>query len=390
MSLLRVARRTAPSLFVAFVVLSCGSRTGLFGPDGINNITVDASIDVTVPFPDASRDARVDAPIDAPDDGPLVCQPGTFGFQPATPQIMFVLDRSGSMNYELGADVEASPGFPSRWTSLRSALSQAIVPFDQQIAMGAKFFPEANADPFDAVNACITVDGVGISPGLGHAQSIINVFDTTEPVGGTPTNAALVQAAEFLAASRTVSRAMVLATDGAPNCNGALDHNTCVCTAATTQQCRVDDEGAYNCLDDVATIASLQNIFGVRKIPVFVIGLGGASFTNVLDAMAVAGGRPRAASPKYYPATTTADLNAAFAAVRDSVAKCTYITPSAPQDPNNIEVVVANGSIPRDPTHTEGWDWIDQAYGQLQLFGTACDTASPTNVSGTITCTNDE
>ena len=42
-------------------------------------------------------------------------------------------------------------------------------PLDQQLAMGAKFFPEANADPFNPIQACVTNPGVGIPPALGNA-----------------------------------------------------------------------------------------------------------------------------------------------------------------------------------------------------------------------------
>ena len=34
-------------------------------------------------------------------------------------------------------------------------------------------------------------------------------------------------------------------------------------------------------------------------------------------------------------------------------------------------------SIPRDPTHENGWDWVDQTYGTLAFFGPACQAAKP-------------
>jgi von Willebrand factor type A domain len=374
--------------FVALV--SCGSRTGLFVelPD-------DASVDASLDAPDPPFDATLDAPdardatVDAPLDGPIPCVPGTFGFQLAIPQIMFVLDRSGSMAFSLGQDTQPPPGRPTRWTTLRDALQQTIVPFDQELAMGAKFFPEANADPFNAVQACVTAAGVGIAPAVGNAQNILNVFGTTSPVGGTPTASALQLAAQYLASSRTISRAMVLATDGAPNCNGALNKQTCTCVSSG-QNCQNDPEGEYDCLDDTATVSTISGIFASRNIPVYVIGIGGINFGNVLDAMAVAGGRPRAGTPRYYAATTAAEMATAFGAVRDSVAKCSYITPSSPDDAGAISVVVGGATVPRDTTRTNGWDWIDQQFGHLQLFGAACTAATKGNVSGTIACKSDE
>lgn len=390
-SLLPAARGVLLASAGAIAVVSCGSRTGLFVDEPLD-ASADGPSEADLPDADASVDrdaeADADAAVDAPLDGLVPCVPGNFSFQLAIPQVMFVLDRSGSMAFALGQDSEPPPGRPTRWTVLRDALQQVIVPFDQQLAMGAKFFPEANADPFNAAQACITTSGVGNAPALGNAQSILNVFLGTEPKGGTPTASALQIAAQYLSQSRSVARAMVLATDGAPNCNPSLNANACTCTSGGN--CSLRPDGAYDCLDDQATVSVLGDVFGNRKIPVYVIGIGGIGFGSVLDAMAVAGGRPRAGSPKYYAATTPAEMTAAFTAVRDSVANCTYITPSSPTDPDAIDVVVGGAAVPRDPSRTNGWDWIDQAFGQLQLFGPACAAATRNNVSGTVGCRGDD
>src|SRR5689334_18202316 len=92
---------------VALVAIaSCGSRTGLFldDPSVLPPDIIDAAgIDVQdIRDARADRDAEPDvrdATIDAIDDGPLACVPGTFTLELATPQLMFVLDRSGSMEF---------------------------------------------------------------------------------------------------------------------------------------------------------------------------------------------------------------------------------------------------------------------------------------------------
>jgi hypothetical protein len=313
------------------------------------------------------------------------CKPGTFDFQLASAQLMFVIDRSGSMDYELAADRKPQPGQPTRWQALHDSLSAAIVPLDKQLQTGAKFFPEVDLD----VVGCNTMSGVGIAPALGNASTILSVFDTTSPNGGTPTAQALTFAGQFLTTTRGVVRTMVLATDGEPNCNGALDGRTCVCTAPPGYDCATLMDGQYDCLDDVATEGAINDLYVNRKIPTYVIGIGPQSFSYVLDAMAVSGGRPRATSPRYYPAQSPADLTTAFSAVRDSVTKCTYLTPSAPTDPDSIVVVVSGTPVVRDTAHMNGWDWVDQEYGELELFGDACNTATANNVSGTITCRDD-
>jgi len=366
---------------------SCGSRTGLFGPEPFDPLDpLDAGVAIADARPD--RDARVDAPIDASIDvveEPVGCIPGTFTFTLATPQLMFVLDRSGSMKWTLTGTNEAPLG-QSRWDVLEASLSHVITPFSDEIAMGARFFPAASATPTEPL-ACIQ-DGPAraIAPALGNADKILDVFQGSIPVGGTPTAMALQQAAQDISASRAVARAMVVATDGAPNCNNALDGATCACTGANPGDCS-GQGGGTNCLDNVRTVQTITNIFENRKIPVYVIGIGVIrGFGSTLDAMAVAGGRPRNDSPRYYPAETPAEMTAAFTAVRDSVAKCSYITPSSPLDSSAITVEVNGTLVARDPTHVDGWDWLDQDFGHLQLFGAACALATPTNVSGTVTC----
>jgi hypothetical protein len=314
--------------------------------------------------------------------------------EPAAAQLMFVIDRSGSMRFSLAGQDPPPPGQASRWETLRAALAQTILPFDAQIAMGAKFFPEvvpANGLG-DPAQACRTDDGVGIAPARGHATRILGVFDTTEPLGGTPTADALRIAADYLLQSRGVARTMVLATDGAPNCNPGLDQARCVCTSPTANDvCALATDGQYICLDDARTVAQIGTIFQTQKIPVYVIGIGGLEkpeFHQVLDAMAVAGGRPLPGASKYYNVQSSSDLTSALATIRDSIAGCTYLTPSAPTDPNAISIEIDGKSIPRDPSHTSGWDWVDQTYGEIAFFGAACAAAGggSARVTGVVSC----
>jgi hypothetical protein len=378
-------RRLASALTVSALVvamISCGSRTGLFGPD--SELAADASLDGG----------------DAGEDGAVPCKPGRFTFELALTQLMFVIDRSGSMAFSLdglsGQPPNEIPKPLQRWGILQEALRRTITTFDDQIAMGAKFFPEpVPRGSVDSERSCRTDPGGGIAPARGNANAILRVFDSTEPRGGTPTAEALRLAAQFLTQRRGVAKTLVLATDGAPNCNVNLDDDTCVCTSVA--DCHSTSNGRYSCLDDARSVATVQNIAGNQKIPVYVIGIGGLEkpqFRQVLDDMAVAGGRARATSPRYYSASSQAELTTALVSIRDSVAKCTYITPSAPQDPNNITVEIDGVVIPRDQTKNDGWDWVDQNFGELAFFGEACAAAQgsggpPAVVSGTVVC-NDE
>jgi hypothetical protein len=387
MSLRRFA--FAGSFALAAVAIgSCGSRTGLFGVDGAIAALPDGAL------PDGF------VPPDSGVDGKVPCMPGRFNFELATAQLMFVVDRSGSMAFSLDGQQPRNgslpPGVLSRWDTLRDALFQTITPFDNQLAMGAKFFPEVNpGGSAPADEACRTDVGVPIAPARGNVSQIINVFDTTDPNGGTPTAEALRLAAEYITGTRGVARTMILATDGAPNCNGDLDQTRCTCTSVTGN-CATAPGGEFNCLDDTRSISAITDIFQTMKIPVFVIGIGSTErpeFLKVLDDMAVAGGRPRPTTPRHYNVQSGAELQSALTSISDSIAKCTYLTPSAPTDPNAITVEINGKSIPRDPTHMNGWDWVDQAFGELAFFGPACAAASggtttTATITGVVSCMN--
>jgi hypothetical protein len=366
-------------VFAIGAVASCGARTPLIEPETFEDTT----------SPDANPiDAAKDAPQDDVTDAPI-CVPGRFVFELAAAQLMFVIDRSGSMALDLSGNPARLA--PSRWSTLETGLRQTIVPFSAQLAMGAKFFPEPSLSSQDAVASCRSDPGVAIAPARNNASAILDVFTKTSPNGGTPTSEAVRLAAEYVAKQRTVARAIVLATDGAPNCNGTLNRRTCVCTSSDKTSCTTRFDGQYECLDDVRTVSVIDDIFSQRQIPVYVVGIGGSEapeYLATLDAMAVAGGRPKAVSPKYYDVQTPAEMSLALASIRDSVSRCTYLTPSVPTDPNAISIEINGVPVPRDPTHAEGWDWVDQTYGVVGFFGTACTTAGAgnANVGGVVAC----
>jgi len=370
-------------LSVAFSVASCGSRTGLFADEDGR-------------LPDGGR--VPDATIDAPVDGQVACTPGKFGFELATAQLMFVIDRSGSMAFSLDGrppdeNGRLPPGVASRWNILRDALVETLTPFDSAIAMGAKFYPEEHSlGPAPPDEACQAATGVGIPPGRGKTNDILRVFDRTVPNGGTPTAEAVRLAGQYLAGTRSVARTLVVATDGAPNCNPGLNKSRCTCTAVANN-CASSQTGEYNCLDDVRAVRFIGDIFQNQKIPVYVIGIGGTErpeLSKALDDMAVAGGRARTTVPRHYSVQTPDELKDALGTIRDSVAKCTYLTPSAPTDPNAITVEIDGRPIPRDPTRAFGWDWVDREFGTLAFFGESCTEASSgsSTVTGVVRCDN--
>jgi hypothetical protein len=201
-----------------------------------------------------------------------------------------------------------------------------------------------------------------------------------QPGGGTPTADAVDLGARLLLAVRAAraARAMILATDGEPNCNASLNSATCTCVESN-----FGCQGQPNqCLDDTRTVDRIA-AQAKNGVPTYVIGIedqGDASFARVLDAMAVAGGRPQASgSHKYYSGNSEPELESALVTIRNQVGVCTYLTSSVPDARGSITVTVDGAPLPYDPTKTEGWAWTSQDNGEIVLVGDACArlTAEP-------------
>jgi len=332
-------------------LLSCGAKTGLL---------VDASVDVV----------RADRP-DAPSvDG---CTPQVVDATPSSVELLLLADRSTSME----RDLLGGSGSPRRWDVLRDALAATLPRYQDRIAMGLQFFPGIGGTGICAVGA--TPD---LNPGLSQALPVLMRFSRTEPNGRTPTWLGVQSAGRYLlgrAAPRRF-RAILLATDGAPNCNGALDGARCTCTAlgGTGQQQCEDDPSL--CLDDGRTVSEVARL-AAQGIPTYVVGIDGDNqpeLITVLSQLAVAGGRPNPATATrpYYSVRRPADLLSAFDQIQRQVSRCVFGVPSAVPPNATVSVTLAGAALARDPDRQNGWDWTDAERTTLTLFGAACDRAS--------------
>lgn len=343
-------------LLGVLVVASCGARSALERPE------------VDEPF-DAALDAAFDAAQDievASDSAsvPVACVPGTFTLTPAVPAVLFVVDRSGSM-------ATAFSGGKSRWEVLRDAFRTTLPAIDQTVALGALIFPVENAGNQN----CSSPTAPDMLPATGQVNAFLTRMSTTAPSGSTPTATALATAASALKTVRAAStaRAIVLATDGAPGCNAALNPNSCVCVTPGNGRCN----DANRCLDDVRTVATIDGSLKAG-IPTYVIGLasGDVAYESTLDAMAVAGGRPKVgATHRYYSANSEAELEGALVTIREQVAGCTFLSTSVPASDREISVLLGGVSVPYDPSGASGWRWGDRANGEIVLRGDACAAA---------------
>jgi len=346
-------RFVAAALFAVGLVLvaSCGARTGL-------------------PVP---ADKPLDAQ-DASDAAPVGCVPGSFTLAKALPTVMFVIDRSGSMSTRF-----SSAG--TRWSVLTSGLAKALPSVDATMQLGALLYPGANAGRGDLT--CAVPGAADLLPKTSNVKPLLTAMQAHGPGGATPTASALdvAYAALLSVRSSRSARAMVLATDGGPNCNGALNPQTCTC-ADLGAGCR---RNANQCLDDVRTVARIAS-YANQGVPTYVIGIGNDAASATLDAMANAGGRPQSGAHRYYAATSEAELDAALVTIRDAVGACTYLTPSVPDAQGRISLTIDGKTVPFDAAN--GWTWSDQANGEIVLSGAACKLVSTAalNVVATVSC----
>ena len=255
----------------------------------------------------------------------------------------------------------------SRWRLLKSTLGSVLPPLDQKVAMGALIYP-VRAD------ACTAPSTVDLSPALGNTNNLLSFFNASMPLGGTPTAAALDVASQHLRNLRTATsaRALILATDGAPNCNETLQNDTCVCTSPP--QVNPNCDTPTHCLDDSATVAQLRAVFSLG-MPTYVIGLGSSlnQFASTLDAMAVAGGVPRQGiGPRYYSVANQSELTDAFNRVTSQLTRCTFLLNGLALN-DTFVVQVGGVDVPQGPN---GWEWLNLTNGELALHGTACDRAA--------------
>jgi hypothetical protein len=212
------------------------------------------------------------------------CRDGVVPARPAVSNVLFLVDRSGSMAF----DMEGRFGTlfeplktPTRWSVLRRSLQTVLPKVEDRLAVGLAFFPSDDSCGADVALA--------VPPAPGNASSVLSAFGRG-PGGGTPTTRALESGAALAKASK--ASVMVLVTDGEPNCNDAEDPRTCQCTAPRLGLPPVCN-AATNCSDATRAIATMGTLQSRFDVTTFVVGLGADSGNRraVLQSLASAGGR---------------------------------------------------------------------------------------------------
>jgi hypothetical protein len=219
-----------------------------------------------------------------------------------------------------------------------------------------------------------------------HLATLIDTLNRYVPEGGTPISSTLQNLVPPLSGLNGATT-VVLATDGAPNCNAAITCDSAHCIpdiesvvpapgvvcGSTVNCCAPELFGTENCIDDDASVTPIEALFE-RGIKTYVIGLPGSeAYQSVLNRFATAGGTARtqtlSTDPLYYPVADVAELTQALKGIAVAISiSCTVKLERAPDDWSYVNVYFDNKLLAMDPDH--GWRQVDS--DTLEIVGTSC------------------
>src|SRR5262245_19546487 len=195
--------------------------------------------------------------------GEMTCGEQMFMIAAVPPNVMLVLDKSGSMMTQWDADADPMTPDITRWNSLVNVVDAVVVNFDAEINFGANLFPSTAANTQLGAGACVVnnVPEVPVAPE--NALPVLMGIppeDASDLHGATPGVAAALTHLKTL--DPNVSRFMILVTDGAANCSADADTSMCPGVG-----CGLLEE--YD--ENVAT--AVAEAFTQDDVPTFVVGI---------------------------------------------------------------------------------------------------------------------
>jgi hypothetical protein len=278
------------------------------------------------------------------------CAAVDLGATRVTPNVLLIVDRSGSMGNE-----EFPPGSgTSRWDALRDALLATPDGLLFSLQSSIRFGMVAYDGDRGGMGTCPNLETVPCA--IDNYPAIETRYTMLDPGGVTPTGQSMTAVLGMLDTLVPTADAgdptiFILATDGEPN--------TCAD--------RMDTTGGR-----AASVAATEASFAAG-IPTYVISVGSDVGADHLQDVANAGLGRDAADPDapYWVANDTAGLNAALSTIIGGVVDCRLML-SGSIDPS----LACTGEVRLDGTpiacdDPNGWRAIDAT--TIELTGTACD-----------------
>jgi hypothetical protein len=289
----------------------------------------------------------------APIDEPTPCQIETTKITPIPPDLLFVLDKSGSMAMEKW-DHDNSPQTPTvtRWYSLHGVVKSVVNTFNKTVNFGVKLFPKIDATGFINMGACDVNAGVEVEIAPMNAAGVLAGIPAVdfEVAGGTPIETGLKEAYTYLQAlDPGKQRFALLIADG---------------------------EISKTCPGEVI-FEAIGAVAGAHKvgIPTYVVGIDvDPSIADQLAALAEAGGKPNIKGPEpFYQVTNQIELQAAIQQILDDTLSCVIDVDPEPSEPELFQVWIGKDQVPAaaDCAKDDGWVWT-KPHSQIELCNAAC------------------
>lgn len=263
------------------------------------------------------------------------------------PEMMIVLDRSGSMQDE------------GRWEPSASAVRRITEELQGDVDFALTLFPDpANQEQRGRDNACNR--GVTVIPvASDNATDIAGVLNMTLPRGGTPTSDTLELLLETYAAgaqevdpdARPRLQYVLLVTDGQPTCPAGEGRDT---TPA--------DVNASNAAIEALAMANVKT---------YVIGydttsVGNEELAAVLDGFAMRG---NTGDMQHRPVEDEATLVEELRSIAGVITSCSLDLDQAPADPAYVLVKLDGSKLSLDDVN--GWMMVGDR--TIELSGMACE-----------------
>ena len=279
------------------------------------------------------------------------CQVEETEIQPIPSDILFVLDKSGSMSMEFwDHDNNIQTPNITRWKSLHSVVKTVVNAFDDRINFGAKLYPKIDAGSYIDQGACEITPGIEVPVAANNAMAILSGIPGPEidVLGGTPSFQALSESYTYLKGLMTgLDSAVIFITDGEISCDNP----------------------------PAAAIAAISDAWDLGKIPTYVVGIDvDAQTASQLNSFALAGGKElNNGEYKFYQATDQDELQTAMQSILDDTISCALPVDPEPAFPELYEVWVDGMEVleVEDCDQGSGWHWT-QKHTEIELCGDAC------------------
>ena len=191
------------------------------------------------------------------------------------PEVLIILDRSGSMQQLAGSQ--------SKWSIAKTAVDSLTSKFKDQIAFGLMLFPR-----WPHVAHC-TTGQINVAPAVTSGPTITTFLSSAYPDGDTPSTNSIKAARTWLAGHKTAGKDqfVILITDGKETC----------------------------CPDWPNTATG--PLYSQDGVKTYVIGFGGGVLPSSLTDAAIAGG-----TDKYYQADNSTQLDSALSQIAGGISCC--------------------------------------------------------------------